>query len=219
MEIKLCGKPAFGYAEIELEPGERFITESGAMATMSSNIDLKAKLNGGLLRGLMRKFFGNESLFINTFSNTGNSTAYMTITQPTPGDLMMREMNNDVIYLQPSAFVACEEGVNFSLKFAGLVSFISREGLFKIRVSGKGKLLFGAYGSIMERNVIGETIVDTGHLVAYDPQMKLKLQLSGGLISSLTSGEGLVTRVEGNGRIWIQSRSLSGLAKWINRFF
>lgn len=219
MQINISGKPAFGYAEIELAPGESIITESGAMATMSSSIDLKASLNGGLLRGLMRKFFGNESLFINTFTNRGQEPARMTITQPTPGDILIREMNNDVIFLQPSAFIACEHDVKWSLKFAGLVSFISREGLFKIKVTGKGKLLFGAYGHILERNVIGETIVDTGHLVAYDPQMKLKLQLSGGLISSLTSGEGLVTRMEGNGRIWIQSRSLGGLAKFINRFF
>ena len=65
----------------------------------------------------------------------------------------------------------------------------------------------------------GELIVDTGHLVAYDPQMKLKLQMAGGIISSFTSGEGLVTRVEGNGKVWIQTRSLQGLGSWINRFF
>jgi uncharacterized protein (TIGR00266 family) len=219
MQLTLYGKPSFGYAEIKLEPGEKIITESGAMATMSSSIDLKAKLNGGFFKGLIRKYFGNESLFVNEFSNKGSQTATMTITQPTPGDLILKEMQNEDIFLQPSAFVACEEGLKISLKFAGFTSFIAREGLFKIKVSGTGKLLFGAYGNIMERNVNGEMIVDTGHLVAYEPQIKLKLQMAGGIISSFTSGEGLVTRVEGNGKIWIQSRSLSGLASWLNKFF
>ena len=48
--------------------------------------------------------------------------------------------------------------------------------------------------------------------------MKLKQQLSGSLISSLTSGEGLVTRVEGKGKIVIQTRSISGLTSWLNRY-
>ena len=48
--------------------------------------------------------------------------------------------------------------------------------------------------------------------------MKLKIQLAGGLFSSLFSGEGLVTRIEGKGKIWIQTRSMVGLAAWTNRF-
>lgn len=219
MQLNIHGRPAFGYAQIDLEPGETIITEAGAMATMSSKIDLEAKLNGGLIKALLRKFLGNETLFLNTFTNKGNVPAQITITQPTPGDLIVRDLKGETIFLQPSAFVACESGVKQGLAFAGLVSFIAREGLFKVKVSGTGKVLFGAYGNIQEKEVKGELIVDTGHLVAYEPQMKLKLQMAGGLISSLTSGEGLVTRVEGNGKIWIQTRSLQGLASWINRFF
>jgi uncharacterized protein (AIM24 family) len=46
--------------------------------------------------------------------------------------------------------------------------------------------------------------------------MKLKLQMAGGLFSSIFGGEGFVTRVEGKGKIILQSRSLSGLAGWLN---
>ena len=59
--------------------------------------------------------------------------------------------------------------------------------------------------------------MDTSHLVGYEPQMKLKVQLAGGILSSLFSGEGLVTRVTGTGKIVIQTRSISGLAGWVNR--
>ena len=69
MQLIVHGKPAFGYASVVLEPGEKIITESGAMATMSPNIDLEAKLNGGLIKGILRKYFGSESLFLNTFTN------------------------------------------------------------------------------------------------------------------------------------------------------
>ena len=219
MQLNIHGKPAFGYAQVELDPGESIITESGSIASMSTGIDLQANLNGGLIKALLRKFLGNETLFLNTFSNKSNAPAQLTLTQPTPGDIILKELNNETIFLQPSAFIACGVGVKQGLAFAGLVSFIAREGLFKVKISGTGKLLCGACGNIQEKTVKGEMIVDTSHLVAYEPQMKLKLQMAGGLISSLTSGEGLVTRVEGNGKIWIQTRSLQGLASWMNRFF
>jgi len=66
--------------------------------------------------------------------------------------------------------------------------------------------------------VKGSYIVDTAHLVSYDRNLKLKTQLSGDLISSLTSGEGFVTRIEGNGKIILQTRSMHGLTGWINRY-
>jgi uncharacterized protein (TIGR00266 family) len=219
MNIIINGSPTFAYATVDLEPNESIVTESGAMATMSTAIELVAKLNGGFIKGLVRKFAAGESLFINHFVNKSTQTQRLTLTQPTPGDLICHELNGETIQLQPTAFVACEPGVTLDTKFAGFVSFISGEGLFKITVSGRGKVLFGAFGGIIQRQVKGEMIVDTGHLVAYDPQLKLKIQMSGGLISSLTSGEGLVTRIEGDGRVWLQTRNLQGFASWVNRFF
>ena len=105
------------------------------------------------------------------------------------------------------------------MRWAGLVSFIAREGLFKLTVSGNGQVWYGAYGALIEKQVDGEYIVDTSHLVAYEPGIKLKLQLAGGLFSSFFSGEGLVTRVCGNGKIIVQSRSISGLTAWLNPKF
>ena len=118
--------------------------------------------------------------------------------------------------MQPGAYLASTDGVNLGIKWAGLVSFIAREGLFKLVASGTGKLYFGAYGGLIEHQVNGEFIVDSGHLVAYDPDIKLRLQLAGGIFSSFFSGEGLVTRLAGNGRVYLQSRSLNGLTDWIN---
>ena len=83
-------------------------------------------------------------------------------------------------------------------------------------VSGTGTLWYGAYGGLLEKEIDGQYIVDTSHLVAYEPEMKLKIQLAGGVFSSFFGGEGLVTRVEGKGKIVIQTRSLSGLAGWLN---
>lgn len=86
-------------------------------------------------------------------------------------------------------------------------------------MSGDGQVWYGAYGALIEKSIDGEYIVDTSHLVAYEEGIQLKLQLASGIFSSFFGGEGLVTRVTGKGKIIVQTRSLSGLAGWINPKF
>lgn len=218
MEINIQGAPAFGFMHIELGPGEKLITESDAMASMNSELDMKPRLNGGLIRGLLRKFLGGESLFINEFSNNTQGNLRLTVTQPLPGDVRIIDINeNGKMYIQPGSFICCEPGVKIGLVWAGINSWIGGEGLFRLEASGNGRLVIGAYGGIVEKEVDGELIVDTDHLVAYPPGIKIKTQLSGNLITSFTSGEGFVMRIKGKGKILVQTRSFSGLAKWVNK--
>jgi uncharacterized protein (TIGR00266 family) len=208
--------PSFGYIDVDLSPGESIFSESGAMTSMSSDLDLKAKMNGSFFSAFFKRFLGDESFFIEQFTNNTEGVRRLTLTQDTPGQVLEMELNDNSICMQPGAYLASTEGVNLGIKWAGIASFIAREGLFKLVASGKGKLYFGAYGGLIEHQVNGEFIVDTGHLVAYDPNITLHLQLAGGIFSSFFSGEGIVTRLVGNGRIFLQSRSLNGLTDWIN---
>ena len=216
MKTQLKGGPAFAYLDVDLESGDSVFAESDAMSSMAAEIDLEAKLNGGFFKAILRKYLGNESLFISKFTNNTEKMRRVTLVQPWPGDIRAAELNGDTLHMQPGAFLACTGGVKIGLQWAGFVSLIAREGLFRIVASGNGTVWYGAYGALLEKEVDGEYIVDTSHLVAYDPSIKLKLQLAGGIFSSFFGGEGLVTRVVGKGKITIQSRSLTGLTGWIN---
>ena len=216
MESVIKGAPAFAYIELDLAPGESVIAESDAMASMDADLEMTTRLNGGLFGAPVRKFLGGESFFINTFSNPTKKTRRLTLVQATPGDIRRVDLSGGGICLQPGAFISCTPGISLGVRYSGIASLIAREGLFKLFLSGNGSVWYGAYGGLVEREIKGEYIVDTSHLVAWQPDMKLKIQMSGGLISSLTSGEGLVTRVEGTGSIVLQSRSMSGLVGWLN---
>lgn len=182
MNIEIHGKPSFAHLRVRLAPGETIIGESDSMASMASSIDLKAKIMGGFIKGLMRKYLGGESLFVNEFVNTGKDDAELVLTSPTPGDIQeMTLRDGQEIFLQPGAFMACSSNLELKLAFAGFASWIAREGLFKLRAVGPGKIWFSSYGAIVKKQLVGETIVDTAHLVGYEPGIKLKLQLSGGL--------------------------------------
>lgn len=219
MKAEIKGGASFSYLDIDLEPSETLIAESDAMSSMHTDIDLKAEFNGGFIQGILRKYLGGESLFVSRFTNNADTNRRLTLVQPTPGEIRSISLNGNSYFLQPGAFLACSGDITLGLSWAGFVSFIAREGLFRLKVSGTGTVWYGAYGALLERDVDGELIVDTSHLVAYEPGINLKMQLAGGLFSSILGGEGLVTRVEGQGKIIIQTRSLSGVTAWLNPKF
>ena len=95
MKTEIKGGPAFSYLDVELEPGESITTESDAMSSMDADIELRSRFNGGFFVGLLRKFLGGETLFINDFSNPNDAPRKMTIVQPTPGEVRELQLNDE----------------------------------------------------------------------------------------------------------------------------
>lgn len=216
MEAKIEGAPSFSHVHVTLGAGESILLEPDAMASMSPSITIKTKLNGGFFRGLMRKMFGGESLFINELKNESSKPEKLVFTQPTPGDIKEIDLSQSTICLQPGSFIGATQGVVLGLKWAGFVSWFAGMGLFKTICKGTGKVYFGGYGGLLFKQVKTPFIVDNDHLIAMEPGVKLKPKLAGGLFSSFFGGEGVVLEVSGQGSVALQTRSLSGLAKWTN---
>ena len=214
MEAEIVDRPSFANIRIQLAPGDSVIAEANAMTSMSADVKLKTQWSGGAVKAILKRVFGGESMFVNVFSSpTGGE---LRLTQPMPGDIECIELKGNTMFLQPGAFIACESTVTMGLTWAGFKMLIAGEGLFRLKVSGQGKVWFGAYGGIFQREINEEYIVDTGHLVAYEPTVNVQIGMAGGIFSSFFSGEGLVARIKGPGKIYMQSRSFDGLAAWTN---
>ncbi len=220
MKVEIKDKPGFATVHAVLSPGEVITAESDAMASMSTHLEIKTKFNGGFIKGLLKKFLGGESLFINQFKNPTESgrDGELVLTQPTPGDIGAMDLHGDTYFFQPGAYIAHTGDVTLGVKWAGFASWFNKEGLFKLAVSGNGKVFYGAYGCIVKKKVSGSFIVDTGHLVGYSPGLKLKIGLAGGIFSSFFGGEGFVTKISGDGEILLQTRNLSALAALTNKY-
>ena len=93
MESEIIGKPAFAYVNVVLAPGESLVAQPDAMSSMDADLDLQAKLNGGIIGGLLRKYLGGESLFINHFTNNTGAARRLTLVQKTPGDIDCVDLN------------------------------------------------------------------------------------------------------------------------------
>jgi len=220
MKTVVEGNPSFSHVHIDLEPGETVTAESGAMQSMSASLEMKAMSNGGFFSALLKKVFGGETFFVNEFRNGGTLPLRLTIAQNVPGEIRELHLSGDQeICLQKGAWLASAGDISFKPVWAGFVSWFTGEGLIKLKAYGTGTLWFGAYGGIIERDVQGDLKVDDGHLVAYSPSLTLKVALAGGLLASITSGEGFVIKIAGQGKVYIQTRSIKGLASWLNPKF
>ena len=101
-------------------------------------------------------------------------------------------------------------------KWQGMAKgFFSGEKLFLIRCSGKGDLWFNTYGAMIEVDVKGDYVVDTGHIVAFTEGLEYSVTRVGGYKSLFLSGEGLVCRFTGEGKVWIQTRQVPSLSAWV----
>jgi uncharacterized protein (TIGR00266 family) len=208
-------KPAFACLFVTLEPGEQVTAEAGAMVSMDAGIKMKAEFSGGLGQALLRRFFGGESLFVNVFRNTSDRPQTVVLTQSIVGDIHRIDLAEGPICFQPGAYIAHTPGAKMGVHWAGFASWFAGEGLFKLQFSGTGRVFYGCYGGIMEKQIAGEFVVDNSHLVAYDPGITMNIRMSGGIFGSITSGEGFVNKLKGRGRIVLQSRSVSNLVGFL----
>ncbi|MDA1266064.1 MAG: TIGR00266 family protein [Planctomycetota bacterium] len=216
MDVQVLGNPDYGELKVDLGAGETILIEGGAMSRMTTSMDMRSRIMGGILSGLMRKVFGGESLFVGEYG--GASGGELALSPSLPGTVCHRRLDGDELFLTAGSFLACTPGVTLKTRFGGFRALFSGEGAFLLRALGTGDLWFNAYGAVMERDLDGELTVDTGHVVGWEPGIEYSIGGMGGLKSTLFSGEGLTMKFRGQGKIWLQSRNLPATAGWLSPF-
>ena len=207
MQVNLLYRPSQALAQCWLAPGESVLAESGAMVGMSTNVQIQTQ-SGGLMSGIKR-MFGGESFFRNTFTAAGGSGEVLFAT-PLCGDMAVLDVGPRQWCVQSSAYVACNPTVDVRTRSGGARGFFSGAGLFILETAGQGQMIIGAFGALEQVPVNGSLVVDTGHLAAWESTLQYRVGKSGsGWIASWLSGEGLVCHFEGQGTIWLQSRNAS----------
>lgn len=213
LEYRLEGRPDYGFLTVSLPQGRTLKVEAGAMATQDTNIRMKTKMRGGIGR-----FLTGESLFLNEFT-AESGPGEIGIAPASPGDIEHVYLDNDTVFLQSSGYVASDPSVVIETKWQGFVKgFFSGESLFLVKCSGTGDLWFNTYGGMFAVDVEGEYVVDTGHVVAFTSGLDYRVSKVGGYKALFLSGEGLVCRFSGKGRVWIQTRQVPRFARWAYPF-
>ena len=220
MNVDVRHNPSFAAARITLEPNEQARAESGAMMATSSGVAVEASTQGGVLKGLKRSFLGGESLFITTFTAPA-AGGWVDVAHYLPGDIIPAGVTAEQpMSITRGCWLASSAGVELDTKWGGFKNLFGGEGGFLVRATGHGTILLACYGALDTLSLQeGESItIDTGHVVAFSPAVNMQIRkVTGGMMQTLKSGEGLVFDFTGPGWVMTQSRNPSALEAWIRQ--
>jgi uncharacterized protein (TIGR00266 family) len=211
MDILILQQPDCAIAQITLKAREEVIAEAGAMIAMSEFINVNTTLRqgkGGGILGGFKRMLGGESLFLSVFRSPTNDGEVF-LAPKLLGDILHYKMENKGLIVQATSYLACGQNVEIDLGFQGFKSFFSGESIFWLDISGYGDLLISSFGGIYEIEVDGEYYVDTGHIVAFEKTLNFEITKPPGSnwFSAFLSGEGLVCKFKGRGRLFCQTHN------------
>ena len=95
-EYEVLHQPSFSLAVLRLQAEQSIQAESGAMVSMSANIELQSQMKGGFL-GAIKRAAGGESAFISTFTARGGP-GEVTLAPGAPGDVAAIELTGQPFF-------------------------------------------------------------------------------------------------------------------------
>ncbi len=216
------------YVEVELDPSETAIAESGAFMMMDDGIEMAtifgdgSQQNKGILGKLMsagKRLLTGESLFMTAFTNIGQGKKRVSFASPYPGKIIpmdLSEMGGKIV-CQKDSFLCAAKGVSVGIEFQRKLGtgLFGGEGFIMQKLEGDGLAFVHAGGHVTERVLqSGELLkVDTGCIVAFTQTVDYDIQFVGGIKNTLFGGEGLFyATLRGPGKVWIQTLPISRLA-------
>jgi uncharacterized protein (TIGR00266 family) len=228
IDYKIYGEE-LQYVEIELDPGETAIAESGSMMMMEDGIQMQTIFGDGSTQqptGFLGKLMSagkrvlvGESLFMTAFTNTGQGKKQVSFAAPYTGKIIALDLQKlgGQIIAQKDAFLCAAKGVSVGIHFQRKLGtgIFGGEGFIMEKVEGDGMAFMHAGGYVIEKELkAGEILkVDTGCVVAYAPTIDFDIEFIRGIKNWMFGGEGLFfARLQGPGKVWIQSLPISRLA-------
>jgi len=220
------------YVELELDPNETAIAESGAFMMMDDGIQMQTIFGDGSTQqdtGLLGKLFSagkrvltGESLFMTTFTNVSTGKKKVSFASPYPGKIIpldLQEYQGRII-AQKDAFLCAAKGVSIGIEFQKRLGtgIFGGEGFIMQKLEGDGMAFVHAGGHVFERILQSSEMlkVDTGCLVAYTSTVNYDIQFVGGIRNTIFGGEGLFfATLRGPGKVWLQTLPISRLASRI----
>jgi len=215
------------FLHISLNKGEIIYAESNAMVMMDATLDLEASMQGGFLSSLVRNFANDQSFFRQKVTAVRGDGDIL-LSPKFSGNIEVIDVNaNNEYYLNDGVHLASEATVKMENKTQsiGKALFGGSGGFIITKASGQGKVAVGSYGDIFELDIDESTprIIDNNHVVAWSTTLNYELSAStsqkkgiiGNLLNSQLTGEAMITKFSGRGKVYICSRNKIDFAAWI----
>lgn len=226
-EFQLVGSPE-PFLLVKMQQGDSIYCESDAMVMKEQALEVSGRLRGGLLQSFMRKFTTGETLFQQQIKATQGDGECL-LSPNLDGDMQILDLGERQYILTDGAFVAATENTQIKAKVQSNIGgalFGGTGGFVVMQTSGQGQVCVSGSGTLLELQVSpeqGEMTVDNGHVVAWDASLQYNVGIPSAegrgvvanLFNSMTSGEGLVIKFRGQGKIIICSRNRNNYVSWL----
>ena len=228
MDYELKGDTPFPMAVVHLDANQQVQIENGSMIYYNDAIKLVGHLNsngkkgiGGLMSAIGRGATSGESMFITTASATADG-GEIAVAPGNPGVIQELAVDSEHQWrLNTGAFLASDESVSYQMirQKASRALFGGTGGFFIMSTQGTGTMLISAYGELVPLDLDNVTnySIDNDHVVAWSQGLDYDIEPASGLVGFKT-GEGLVTRFSGSGRVYVQTRNLQALADLLHPY-
>ncbi len=216
------------YVEVELDPQEGVVAESGSFMMMDTGIEMNTIFGdgSGQSQGVLGKIFSagkriltGESLFMTVFHNQGQGKKKISFASPYPGKIIPIDLTEygGKFICQKDAFLCAAKGVSVGVEFSKKLGrgLFGGEGFIMQKLEGDGLSFLHVGGTVARRELkSGETIkIDTGCLVGFTKEINYDVEFVGGVKNTVFGGEGLFfATLQGPGVAYIQSLPFSRLA-------
>ena len=139
----------------------------------------------------------------------------VTLAPDSYGDIVVIDLKDaGGFYLTRGSYLANSGDCDLKTKYGGMKGLMSKKGLFLLHASGEGTVFCQSYGAVVDKQLEeGEVFfVDNRFVVAFSDSVKYQLvKATDSVKDSLMSGEGLVNRYTGPGRLIYQTRGKPGV--------
>jgi uncharacterized protein (TIGR00266 family) len=184
----------------------------------------------------MRRLANGESFFQQHIEAVRGSGDCL-LSPMLPGAIEVIDVGARQYLLNDGAFVAATSGTEMKVRTQsiGNALFAQSGGFFVMETSGTGQVVVAGFGSMFQLDVEAgkDVIIDNSHVVCWDSSLHYEISVTtgggdsggksggggiggflGNIVNSVTSGEGIVLRFSGTGKVFICSRNRDAFLKW-----
>lgn len=215
MEFLIKHRPVFSVLEIQLVADEVVVAQPNSMLSMTSGIKLRARAGrggtqgGGGLLGGMKSMLGGENFFTAEFYARRDGQV-LTLAPDSYGDILTIPLADAGGYfLTRGSYLANVGECELRIKYGGVKGLMAKTGLFLLHAAGQGTVFCQTYGAIVEHELAEAEhfFVDNKFVVAFSDTVQYQLvKATESVRDSLFSGEGLINKFTGPGKLYYQSR-------------
>ena len=208
MNVKLIGQ-FIQYVDVELQPGESFYAQKGALICQDAGVSKELAFNGGggLTRLLGAKLSG-ESIFIVRYANNDRRPLHVQFGSSI--GLLPIRLEGETLICRSGAYVASSNMVTVTTKLS-ISGFVGGMGFMLQKIQGNATVFLDTIGQPIVRDLAyGETVeCDEDHIIALQGITESQMSSSWSLRNVL-GGEGLsMLKVTGPGKVYLSPGNMA----------